>query len=136
VAEDVEKVNPDLVVHDQEGKSYTVRYEAVNAMLLNEFLKEHRKMEEQQATIAELKSTVAQQQEGDCPAAEGNGESCCPFPRAGRENPKIERSGRIKSACAANGHKQQVEEFSSATLWLLATPWEFTRVRSARAGPR
>jgi Chaperone of endosialidase len=46
VAEDVEKVNPDLVVRDKEGKPYTVRYEAVNAMLLNEFLKEHRKVEE------------------------------------------------------------------------------------------
>ncbi len=56
VAEDVEKVNPDLVVRDADGKPYTVRYEAVNAMLLNEFLKEHRKNEEQQATIAQLKS--------------------------------------------------------------------------------
>jgi hypothetical protein len=56
VAEDVEKVNPDLIVRDTEGKPYTVRYEAVNAMLLNEFLKEHRKNEEQQATIAQLKS--------------------------------------------------------------------------------
>ena len=56
VAEDVEKVNPDLVVRDADGKVYSVRYEAVNAMLLNEFLKEHRKNEEQQATIAELKS--------------------------------------------------------------------------------
>src|SRR5437762_9224665 len=44
VAEQVEKVNPDLVVRDAEGKHYTVRYEAVNAMLLNEFLKEHRKV--------------------------------------------------------------------------------------------
>jgi len=51
VAEDVEKVNPDLVARDEEGKPYTVRYEAVNAMLLNEFLKEHRKNEEQQAII-------------------------------------------------------------------------------------
>ena len=63
VAEQVQKVNPDLVARDAEGKVYTVRYEAVNAMLLNEFLKEHRKNEEQQATITELKSTVAQQQE-------------------------------------------------------------------------
>jgi hypothetical protein len=55
VAEHVEKVNPDLVVRDKEGKPYTVRYEAVNAMLLNEFLKEH-------ATVQELKTTVAQQQ--------------------------------------------------------------------------
>jgi hypothetical protein len=46
VAEDVEKVNPDLVVRDKEGKSYSVRYDAVNAMLLNEFLKEHRKVEQ------------------------------------------------------------------------------------------
>ena len=51
VAEDVEKVNPDLVVRDGEGKVNTVRYEAVNAMLLNEFLKEHRKVEELEATI-------------------------------------------------------------------------------------
>jgi hypothetical protein len=56
VAEDVEKVNPDLVDRDRDGKPYTVRYEAVNAMLLNEFLKEHRKNEEQEKTIAELKS--------------------------------------------------------------------------------
>jgi len=55
-------VNPDLVVRDKEGKVNTVRYEAVNAMLLNEFLKQHRKVEEQQATIAELRATVAQQQ--------------------------------------------------------------------------
>lgn len=62
VAEEVERVNPDLVVRDKEGKPYSVRYEQVNAMLLNEFLKEHRKVDEQQATIAELKSTVAGQQ--------------------------------------------------------------------------
>jgi Chaperone of endosialidase len=56
IAEQVEKVNPHLVMRDAEGKVYTVRYEAVNAMLLNEFLKEHCKNEEQQATITELKS--------------------------------------------------------------------------------
>jgi Chaperone of endosialidase len=56
VAEDVERINPDLVVRDKNGEIYTVRYEAVNAMLLNEFLKEHRKNDEQQATIAQLKS--------------------------------------------------------------------------------
>ena len=50
MAEQVEKVNPDLVARDDQGKPYTVRYEAVNAMLLNEFLKEHRKVEEQEAT--------------------------------------------------------------------------------------
>ncbi len=61
VAEDVEKVNPDLVARDDQGKPYTVRYEAINAMLLNEFLKEHRKVEEQAATIAQLKAADAQQ---------------------------------------------------------------------------
>ena len=54
-------MNPDLVARDEQGKAYTVRYEAVNAMLLNEFLKEHRKVEERQATISELKSTDAEQ---------------------------------------------------------------------------
>jgi len=62
VAEEVEKVNPHLVARDQDGKVYTVRYEAVNAMLLNEFLKEHRKVEEQQATITRLESKVAKQE--------------------------------------------------------------------------
>ena len=61
IAEDVATVNPDLVARDEEGKIVTVRYQAVNAMLLNEFLKEHKKVEEQQASIAGLKSTVAQQ---------------------------------------------------------------------------
>jgi Chaperone of endosialidase len=56
IAEEVAQVNPDLVVRDKNGEIYTVRYEAVNAMLLNEFLKEHRKVEEQEKTIAELKS--------------------------------------------------------------------------------
>ena len=55
VAEEVEKVNPDLVVRDKEGRPYSVRYDQVNAMLLNEFLKEHRKVEEQEATIAQQK---------------------------------------------------------------------------------
>jgi hypothetical protein len=59
VAEDVEKLNPDLVVRDKEGKPYSVRYEQVNAMLLNEFLKEHRTVEEQGATIARLKKEIA-----------------------------------------------------------------------------
>src|SRR5437764_9508456 len=62
IAEEVAKVNPDLVVRDETGEVYTVRYEAVNAMLLNEFLKEHRNVAEQQSTIAELKTTVAEQQ--------------------------------------------------------------------------
>ena len=59
VAEQVEKVDPDLVARDADGKAYTVRYEAVNAMLLNEFLKEHRKIEQ---LTKEFQATVAQQQ--------------------------------------------------------------------------
>jgi len=69
VAEEVEKVNPALVTRDADGKVYTVRYEAVNAMLLNEFLKEHckveqqqRKLEQEKTTIAQLKSAVAKQE--------------------------------------------------------------------------
>ena len=66
IAEEVAEANPDLVVRDDNGEIYTVRYEAVNAMLLNEFLKEHRKNEEQEATIAQLKqdfqSRLAHQQ--------------------------------------------------------------------------
>ena len=54
VAEDVEKVNPDLVARDKQGKPYTVRYEAVNAMLLNEFLKEHCKVEQMEKQIQAL----------------------------------------------------------------------------------
>ncbi len=62
IAEQVEKIDPNLVVRDEDGKVSTVRYEAVNAMLLNEFLKEHRTVQEQQTTITELKSAVAKQQ--------------------------------------------------------------------------
>jgi hypothetical protein len=58
VAEDVEKVNPDLVVRDKNGEPLSVRYEQINAMLLNEFLKEHRKNEEQQAIIARLQKQI------------------------------------------------------------------------------
>jgi Chaperone of endosialidase len=62
VAEEVEKVNPNLVVRGKDGKPYSVRYEAVNAMLLNEFLKEHHKVEEQEAGMRQLKSTVSKQE--------------------------------------------------------------------------
>ena len=62
IAEEVAEVNPDLIMRDQDGKVTYVRYDAVDVMLLNEFLKEHKKVEEQQASIADLKSTVALQQ--------------------------------------------------------------------------
>ena len=65
VAEQVEKVNPDLVARNEQGKPYTVRYEAVNAMLLNEFLKEHRKVQKLakdfQAAVAQLTSRLDEQ---------------------------------------------------------------------------
>jgi uncharacterized coiled-coil protein SlyX len=61
IAEEVAEVNPDLVVRDKNGEIYTVRYDAVNAMLLNEFLKEHKAVEEQRQIIAQLRSTVARQ---------------------------------------------------------------------------
>ncbi len=58
VAEDVEKVNPDLVARDAKGKIFTVRYEAVNAMLLNEFLKEHKRVQELEANDAEQQREI------------------------------------------------------------------------------
>jgi hypothetical protein len=66
IAEEVAEVNPDLVVRDKNGEIYSVCYEAVNTMLLNEFLKEHRKVEKLEVTVAQLKhelqATGAQQQ--------------------------------------------------------------------------
>src|SRR5205823_3446982 len=62
IAEEVAKVNPDLVVRDENGEIYTVRYEAVNTMLLNEFLKEHRKVEEQEQKLQKQEATIARQQ--------------------------------------------------------------------------
>jgi len=59
IAEEVAKVNPELVVRDENGEIYTVRYDAVNAMLLNEFLKEHRKVEQQRK---DFEPALAQQQ--------------------------------------------------------------------------
>jgi hypothetical protein len=59
VAEEVEKVNPDLVARDADGKVYTVRYDAVNARLLNEFLKEHRKVETLEKAVAEQRKENA-----------------------------------------------------------------------------
>ena len=62
VAEEVAKVNPDLIARDAKGEVYTVRYEAVNAMLLNEFLKEHKTVQEQRATITALRANDAKQE--------------------------------------------------------------------------
>jgi len=62
VAEEVEKVDPDLVTRDEQGTPYTVRYEAVNAMLLNEFLKEHKTVQELKSTVAKQEATAIMQQ--------------------------------------------------------------------------
>src|SRR6185503_8021747 len=61
IAEEVAAVNPNLVVRDENGEVYTVRYDAVNAMLLNEFLKEHKKTEKLEAAVASLITTVKEQ---------------------------------------------------------------------------
>jgi hypothetical protein len=61
VAEQVEKVNPDLVARDDQGKPYTVRYEAVNAMLLNEFIKEHQKVQRLEAALAAVNERLKAQ---------------------------------------------------------------------------
>ena len=58
IAEEVAEVNPDLVVHDKRGEIYTVRYDAINAMLLNEFLKEHRKVQELEANAAKQQKQI------------------------------------------------------------------------------
>ena len=61
VAEDMARVNPDLVVRDAKGEVYSVRYEAANVMLLNEFLKEHQQVQEQQKQIATLAAQLKEQ---------------------------------------------------------------------------
>ena len=62
IAEEVAEVNPDLVVPDKEGKPYSVRYDQVNAMLLNEFLKEHRRVQKLESTLARQETSAARQQ--------------------------------------------------------------------------
>jgi len=76
IAEEVEKVNPDLVARDADGKVYTVRYEAVNAMLVNEFLKEHLQVQELKTTAVTQAAAISQQRaefsRDDRPAAEAD----------------------------------------------------------------
>jgi len=62
IAEEVEKVDPELVTRNDKGEAETVRYEAVNAMLLNEFLKEHRTVQELRSTVAKQEATAAKQE--------------------------------------------------------------------------
>ena len=106
VAEDVEKINPDLVVRDKEGKPYSVRYDLVNAMLLYEFLKEHKKVEEQQETIAELKSIVAlQQKEFQTAIAEQRREIESVVARLKEQDTRIQR---VNDELEMNGTIRQV----------------------------
>ena len=94
VAEEVEKVNPDSGGSRRTRKVYTVRYEAVNAMLLNEFLKEHRKVQEL---------------EDDCrAAAEGNQALTAGLKEQVIANPEGERTARSEPICASNGRQQSV----------------------------
>ena len=72
IAEEVAQVSPELITRDEEGKPQTVRYEAVNAMLLNEFLKEHRKFEIQTRKVEHQETTIAQQESTIAAAAEGD----------------------------------------------------------------
>ena len=102
VAEQVEKIDPHLVARDAQGKPYTVRYDAVNAMLLNEFLKEHRKVEDQEATIRQLSSTVAQQQK-DFHAMVAQLTKASR--RAGVSNPKGERAVNSQQTNVANNQQ-------------------------------
>ena len=59
IAEEVARINPDLVVHDDNGEMYTVRYDAVNAMLLNEFIKEHQRVRERQGRLERQEALIA-----------------------------------------------------------------------------
>ena len=84
IAEEVAKVNPALVLPDKEGKPYTVRYDQVNAMLLNEFLKEHKKVEKQEATITRLTNdfqTVSTQQRNEIQLLSAQLEASKPAPQ-------------------------------------------------------
>jgi len=88
-------VNPDLVACDAKGEIYTVRYDAVNAMLLNEFLKEHNKVEEQETTIVDLRSAIAQQRKDSGTAMERQQKQLqardCKFEGVSVTNPKGQR---------------------------------------------
>ena len=93
MAEDVEKVNPDLAVRDKEGKPYSVRYDQVNAMLLNEFLKEHKAFIEEQRILQETGSENRCIEVNRSSATARNGTSHGAAQRAGQANSESEHSG-------------------------------------------
>jgi hypothetical protein len=91
-----------LVVHDEAGKPYSVRYDAVNAMLLNEFLKEHRRVEEQQATITQLKSNAAKRDGTISELKKDIGILSAHVEEASRASSKSERETRHERSQAAS----------------------------------
>ena len=99
VAEDVEEVNPDLVVRDKEGKPYSVRYDQVNAMLLNEFHKEHKKVEQQQANIEQLKSSAVRQEAINAQQQKGMETLAA--------HSESERTTGAEQSCTANGSESR-----------------------------
>jgi len=96
IAEEVEKVNPDLVVRDADGEINAVRYEAMNAMLLNELLKEHRMVQELKSIVAKQKAAAAQQQ------TEIRALTSEPEKAGRRTNPEDWRTDRSNQTCAAS----------------------------------
>jgi hypothetical protein len=117
VAEQVEKVCPSLVAHDDKGQVYTVRYEAVNAMLLNEFLKEHKRVEEMGRTDAELVKQVAAQQKVNAEQAQTIGEQGKQL--AAQQATIAEEQQMIKTLAASfknlDGQVRQVRDQLSGT---------------------
>jgi hypothetical protein len=103
VAEEVEKVNPNLVVRDKEGKPYSVRYDQVNAMLLNEFLKEHKKVEHHPVKINCRKTRSNHRT-----AAERNGSADRASRRAGVADPEDERPAGSEHNCTTTGRRQLI----------------------------
>ena len=116
IAEDVAAVNPDLVVREQNGQIYTVRYDAVNAMLLNEFLKAHIKMEAQQKQIDDLTARLEQQ---------------------AAQIQKVERTDRSEQTCTASG-QQSLEPIGVGTTSNAknTSPFQFFCKRDAAASQR
>ena len=102
IAEEVAEVNPALITRDKQGKPQTVRYEAVNAMLLNEFLKEHREFVEQRHEVEKLKATIGRSSGGS--ETTGN-----------RANPESERTVRGAWADCKSGLEQTLKRFATST---------------------
>jgi trimeric autotransporter adhesin len=121
VAEEVEKIDPDLVTRNDKGEAETVRYEAVNAMLLNEFLKEHRTVQEQGRRIEERGRTIAQHETeiralaSQLQKVSGEVESLKSAPRVATQSVN-DQSGSNHNFTSTNGSESGGDAFSSGTL--------------------